>query len=81
MKFTHKQEHLYSIQDEEPLFTYINTKTGKRNFGLARLGTCSIHLTLSLRPLFEKGCIVLEDEYEMELLSGSFKGNFCRIVK
>lgn len=81
MKFTQKQECLYNTQEEEPVFTYINTKTGKRNFGLVSLGSCSIYTTLSLRPLFEKGYIQLGEEYEAKLLSGTWKGNICRIVK
>lgn len=81
MTLTLRQESLYNNQEVEPIFTYINTKTGKRNFGLVRLGSCSLDITLSLRSLFERGNILLGEPLEVELLCGTFEGNVCKLVK
>lgn len=79
---TNKQRLLKEAQAVEPLFMYENPNTGKVNFGIVRLKICSIHDTLSLRPLYEKGLVVKTGEtFEIELPSYGLNNVLCHVVK
>ena len=62
MEFTERQRHIYDNQLREPLFHYKNPSTGKDNFGIVRLKSIMLNITISLRPLLERGLIEFTDE-------------------
>jgi hypothetical protein len=69
MRFTNKQKSLLLSQIEDPIFMCEDETSGKVNFGLIRLGIVNIHITLSLRPLYERG-FILETEVEHYIYKG-----------
>jgi len=81
MKFTEKQKHLYNNQLSEPLFHYKNPTTGKDNFGIVRIKTTMVNITVSLRPLLEAGLIEFtEDEVYIDLPSYNLRNVKCNII-
>lgn len=79
MKLTPSQQSIKDNQDYEKIIMYFNAD-GKVIFGLKRLKQGCLYTTLSLRPLFNAGKLIITDE--IVVITSKKQGEiFANVVK